>query len=280
MFLFAMDANLLENGAHDEILISLLRVPPFRGKGHDKMDRERRLDKHRLKARGVSTALLLDCKVLRDFPTIFLLDSREIPLRWWHNSTLIHNYRVVLQRFIAVLEGWSAIEGWKDDLLTLLHAREGDGTLENLTEAQIKSAVDGIRTLLENPVGEDTICCRLGVAVRKALLKAEPLRVNFAEHVKEVNAAERREIRAKCKAGDKLMYHSGDEGNVDENAAPCFVVENEGDEKGLVYVSAKMTGAGKWDAPLGKLERMPVDDHVPAVIEAANPASLRKTEWE
>ena len=93
--------------------------------------------------------------------------------------------------------------------MALLHAREGDGTLQNLTEAQIKSAVDGIRTLLEGPEGEDIICYRLGVDVRKALLKAEPLRFNFAEHVKEVNAVERRGILAKCKHGDRLMYHSG-----------------------------------------------------------------------
>ena len=68
------------------------------------------------------------------------------------------------------------------------------------------------------------------------------------------------------------MYHSGDEGNVDEKAAPCFVVVSPGDEKGLVYVSTKMKGETIWDTPLGKLEKMPVDDHVPAVIEAADPA--------
>ena len=123
---FAMDKGILEKDAHDDILISLLGVQPSRGKGHDEMDRERRLDLHRKKARRISSELLLDCKVLHDFPTIFLLDSREIALKWWRSSTLIHNYRVVIQRFIAVLQEWPAMLGWKEDLLSLLHTREGD----------------------------------------------------------------------------------------------------------------------------------------------------------
>jgi len=120
---FAKDKGILEKDAHDDILINLLGVQPPRGNASDEMDQERRLDRHRKKARRLSSELLLDCQVLRDFPTIFLLDSREISLRWWRNSTLIHSYRVVLKHFIAVLEGWPAILGWKDDLLALLQAR-------------------------------------------------------------------------------------------------------------------------------------------------------------
>ena len=99
-----MVKNLLAKDAHDDILIQLLNVPPPGGLPTDDADQKRRLDFHRKKARRRSTELLLDCEVLRDFPTIFLLDSREIHLRWWRNSTLIHNYRVVLKHLIAALE--------------------------------------------------------------------------------------------------------------------------------------------------------------------------------
>ena len=126
-----------------------------------------------------------------------------------------------------MLEGWPATLGWKDALLVLLQARQVDGSLQELTKGKIKSAVDGIRTLLEGPEGEGTMCYQLGVAVRKDLLKADPLRVMFAEHVLEVNAAERRGILASWEHGDELMYHSGEEGEVDEDAAPCFVVDSE-----------------------------------------------------
>ena len=118
-----MDKGILEKNAHDDILINLLGVQPPCGKAYDKMDQERRLDRHRKKAQRLSSELLLDCQVLRDFPTLFLLDSRQIALRRWRSDKLVGNYRVVLNNLIAVLEDWQLLLGWKDDLLALLQAR-------------------------------------------------------------------------------------------------------------------------------------------------------------
>ena len=268
---FAKDKNLLPNDAHDDILIELLDVPPPGGRTTDDVDQKRRLDAHRKKARGKANLLIADGEVLRDFPTIFLLNSRGVNIRSWRSCQLAQNCRVVLKHLIAELEACEIMTAWKDDFLTLLKARLDDGSLEELSENTLVSALDGIDALEIAADGVGTLVSKIGKAIRKDLRKADALVLLYDAAVLEDTAAERREGATALGYGAPVSYHAGEEGEIDKNPTQCFVVDNT--ERGLagkgkLFVSKKMEGSIKWPALLENLEsREDVVDEVDEVDE-------------